>query len=268
MARSYDIADLIILPRLDAGAADALVTELLSLAKGKKLESRVESARKALAQRQKELQTALTVRLQALPASDTARAKAADQAEDAAFSATFDWLTGFSKLPDSAEESAAARSLLGALFRDGLKFTQLPYKLEWAEADARLRAIDADPALASAFARLGGEIFLKTLRKAHKEYGAALGITSASAKAAEPPNGASVKEPLGAVRAALRTYALRVLAHADGDEAEIAAKTSELLAPLLEWQSHAGKSGKAAKAAPESPAAPTGSAGGAPNPEA
>jgi hypothetical protein len=117
MARSYDIADLITLPRLDATGADALVTEVLSLAKTTKLAATVESARKALALRQKELKTALTARLQVLPAADTARAKEADTNEDAAFSATFDWLTGFSKLPESAEESRVARVLLTTLFR-------------------------------------------------------------------------------------------------------------------------------------------------------
>ena len=251
MARSYDIADLITLPRLDATGADALVTEVLSLAKGRKLAGPVESARKALAQSQKELKAALTARLQAHPASDTARAKAADQAEDAAFSATFDWLTGLSKLPDSAEESGVARGLLAVLFRDGLKFTQLSYKLEWAEADARLRAIDGDPAIVASFSRLGGDVFLKTMRKAHKEYGAALGITNA--KASEPQTAASIREPLTAVRAALRTYALRVLAHEEADDADGAARTGELLGPLVEWQSRAPKIAKATS--PEAPPA-------------
>lgn len=254
MARSYDIADLITLPRLDASGADALVTELLSLSKGQKLPRPVEQARKSLAERQKELKAALMARLQSLPASDSARAKAADQAEDAAFGATFDWLTGLSRLPESTEESKTARTLLAALFRDGLKFTQLPFKLEWAEADARLRTIDADAGIAEGFARLHGDVFLENLRKAHKEYGAALGITSVKTPEAQP--GASLKEPLALVRAALRMYALRVLAHEDGDDVEASGATASLLAPLVEWQSRGGKLTKIAPPPEAPPGAP------------
>ena len=43
------------------------------------------------------------------------------------------------------------------------------------------------------------------------------------------------------MRAALRTYALRVLAHADGDEE---GATMSLLDPLLDWQSRGGKAAK------------------------
>jgi len=242
MARSYDIRELVTLPRLDANGADALVTELLAHAKGKKLAASVESARKALVETQKELKSAMTARLQTLPAADTARARAADQAEDNAFSATHDWLTGYSKLPDSFAQAAVARRLLGALFRDGLKFTQLPYKLEWAEADARLRAIADDASLEDAFTTLGGKVFLENLRKAHKEYGEALGLTSP-----KQPEQATVlvKEPLAAVRTALRTYVLRVLADDDGELAET------LLAPLVAWES-ATRGGKAV-ATPDAP---------------
>jgi hypothetical protein len=229
MARTYDIRDLITLPRLDASSADALVTEVLTCAKGKSMAAPIESARKNLIEAQKALKGALMSRLQAVSATDSARAREADKAEDAAFSATFDWLTGFSKLPDTYEEVVVAERLLVALFRDGLKFTQLAYKLEWAEADARLRAIAEDRALEDGFEKLGGEIFLKNLRKAHKEYGDALGITTP--KGAEVP-AVAVKEPLTAVRTALRTYVLRVLAHGEDDPA----LAETLLAPLAAWE--------------------------------
>jgi hypothetical protein len=258
MARSYDTASLVTLPRLDGSGADAIVTELLSLSKGKKFPARVEGARKALAQRQKELQAALTARLQAQPASDTARAKLADQAEDAAFSATFEWLSGFAKLPGVSEETALADKLLAALFPDGLKFTQLPYKLEWSEGEARLRAVADNDQLARAFSTLGGDLFLRTLRRVHKEYGEALGITTARPA---PAATSQVKEPLDAVRAALRTYALMVLAHNEGaGDPEADPETHELLAPLVAWQSRAAK-GKGAVVVDPSPSPPP-----APNP--
>lgn len=250
MARSYDIRELVTLPRLDANGADALVTELLAHAKGKKLAAPVERARKALAEAQKGLKSAIAARLQTLPTADSARAKAADQAEDAAFSATFDWLTGFSKLPDSFEQGAVARRLMGAFFRDGLKFTQLPYKLEWAEADARLRAVTDDRSLEQAFTTLGGEVFLKNLRRAHKEYGEALGVTTP--KQAEQGT-VLVKEPLATLRGALRTYVLHVLAHQDDDGASTVDVAEGLLAPLAAWEAPT-RNGKAV-VTPDAPAA-------------
>ncbi|AKU97811.1 hypothetical protein AKJ09_04475 [Labilithrix luteola] len=256
MARSYEIHDLVTLPRLDGNSADALVTELLTHAKGKKLPSPIESARKRLAETQKALKEALASRLQKqAPSANAAAARPADQAEDAAFSAMFDWLTGFSKLPEQHEETTTARRLLASLFPEGLKFTQLPYKLEWAEADARLRTIDADATFEKAIAKLGGKIFLENLRQAHKEYGHVLGITNAKAA---PEASASVKEPLAAVVAALRVYALRVLAHADDEAAD--PTYAELLTPLMAWQSRRAPAESPAVTPPTAPAAPTGTA--------
>ena len=71
--------------------------------------------------------------------------------------------------------------------------------------------------------------------------------------AQEPQTAALVKEPLAAVRAALRTYALRVLAHEQADDAD----GGELLGPLVEWQSRAPKAAKLA-----APATPPAGAGG------
>lgn len=141
MARTYEIRDLITLPRLDASSADTLVTELVTRARGRSLSASIASALKSLEERQQELKDALTSRLTAERTTDSGRAKAADQALDAAFSATFDWLTGFSRLPETYEAPKTAARLLGALFPEGLKFTQLPFKLQWAEADARLLLI-------------------------------------------------------------------------------------------------------------------------------
>ncbi len=237
MARSYEIRDLITLPRLDASSADALVTELVSRARGKTLAASIASALANLERQQKELKDALTSRLAAERTTDSARARAADQALDAAFSATFDWLTGISKLPESYEVSKTAARLHGALFPEGLKFTQLPFKLQWSEADARLSLIAKDASHEGAFGTLGGSAFLENLRRTHEEYGAALGVTTA--RAAEPV-AANVQEPLLALRNAIRTYVLRVLAHADEQDPAL---VDALLAPLATWESRGGTRG-------------------------
>ena len=243
MARTYEIRDLITLPRLDASSADTLVTELVTRARGTSLGASIASALKSLEERQKELKDALTSRLTVERTADNGRAKAADQALDVAFSATFDWLTGFSRLPETYEAAKTAARLLGALFPEGLKFTQLPFKLQWAEADARLSLIAKDSSFEAAFETLGGRVFLENLKKAHKEYGDALGITTTRAADPSVPN---LHEPLLAVRNAIRTYALRVLAHADEHDAALA---ESLLAPLATWESRtATRSANAARA--------------------
>ena len=237
------IQDIITLPRLDASSADALVTELVTRARGRSLGASIASARKSLEDRQKELKDALTSRLTVERASDNGRTRAADQALDAAFSATYDWLTGFSRLPETYEATKTAGRLLGTLFPEGLKFTQLPFKLQWAEADARLSLIAKDSSFEAAFTALGGGAFLENLKKAHKEYGDALGITTTRAADPSVPN---LQEPLLAVRNAIRTYALRVLAHADEHDPELA---EALLAPLATWESRtATRSANAARA--------------------
>ena len=237
MARSYETRDLITLPRLDASSADALVTELVTRARGRSLAAPIASALATLERQQRSLKDALTSRLAMERTTDSARARAADNALDAAFSATFDWLTGFSKLPESYEASKIAARLHGALFPEGLKFTQLPFKLQWSEADARLSLIAKDTSLEAAFGTLGGSVFLENLRRAHEEYGAALGVTAERAAEPAAPN---VQEPLLAVRNAIRTYVLRVLAYADEQDPAL---VDALLAPLATWESRGGARG-------------------------
>lgn len=255
MARSYDADRLIVLPRLDASGADALVTEVLARARAVTLPASIERARKHLEAAQKVLRAALSARHQALPSATKDEARAADRDEDAAFSAIFDWSKGLSKLPDALAESGVALRLHTALFGDGLTFTQLPYKLEWAEADARVRAIANDPSLEEAFTSLGGKVLLDNLRRAHKRYGRALGVTSTKAEPEAPLAG--VGEPLAEVIAALRLYALRVAAHAEGDDAEDAS-LSELLAPLVAWEGRVqARSSSGASGDAQAPASPS-----------
>jgi hypothetical protein len=81
-------------------------------------------------------------------------------------------------------------------------------------------------------------VFLKNLAAAHKEYGEALGITSAKAAT---PSGGNVAEPLTEAKEALRKYLLQVSAYADDTDPTTTELTEALLAPLAEWQSPARK---------------------------
>ena len=110
MARSFSIGELVQLPTLDAASAVTLVKRLLTLAgQHKKLPAAVDKARKRLETGHAELAAALSDRL-TVTSGDPRRSQAADQAEDLALSALYDFLTAYSKLPESAPESARFRN--------------------------------------------------------------------------------------------------------------------------------------------------------------
>lgn len=150
---------------------------------------------------------------------------------DGVLSGMFDWLYGWSKLPNEPQ-AKVARSLLAELFPKGLKFTQLPYKLEWSQVEARIVRIDAR-GLDTKIRQLGGAPFLTQLRKAHKEYGEALGITGVLA--VEEP-AAGVRDAYDNFLIALRNYVLKVAAHVEPDEPETGELAAILLAPLHAWR--------------------------------
>jgi hypothetical protein len=230
--RTFTFRTLVKLPRLDTSSALTLGAELLSLSKAnKRLPRAIVKASSLLARRLSVLRDATALRLPS--GKDTSRKSAADRAIDTAWSGLFDWLTGWSKLPAYLPQARDAAALRCELFPDGLKFTLLPHKLEWAESDARLMRI-RKARLDAAIRRLGGFAFLDALRTAHKEFGDALGVT---APPAPPAPSRNVRAALDDFGFALRAYVVKVTAHIDDDRPETKALARELLAPLEAWQS-------------------------------
>ena len=262
MDRSFDASDMVQLPTIGVAGAIALGTELATQANAAgKLPSPISRAFLALNASHLLLREAAKDRLPDASLLTSASVREADRTLDAAWSSAFDWSTGWSKLPldTNAAQVAIARTLLIALFSTGLKFTQIAFKLEWAESQTRLDLIE-DEKLDASFAALGGEAFLTTIKVAHKAYGEALGLTKVKAEVTQP----SLRDPLDAFLAALRVYVVRVSAHADPDEPGSAELTKKLLGPVTSWRSAATQSAAVGKApAPgeaggEIPAAPSG----------
>jgi hypothetical protein len=254
MQRSFEARDLVRLPRLDYAGTLALVNSMIAASREfRALPPPIATARNRLEQRYAALREAAASQRTPLVV-DTARARQADIALDATWSALFDWATGWSKLP--VPQAARAELLLTSLFTDKLRFTQLPYKLEWAESDTRLLQIERD-GLDAVFRELGGEVILQTLRAAHREYGDALGITRVPTPAQLPP---SLREPLDATFEAMRAYVVRIAAHVDEDEEGSDALAKALLTPVTEWQvrerSLAAAAAATAAPAPASDTAP------------
>ncbi|WP_437563640.1 hypothetical protein [Sorangium sp. So ce542] len=267
MRRTFTAVDLVQLPKLDAPSAQALGTEVLTAAKAvlgdrgaaRKVPEGVMEAHEDLTSALATLNQAVATRLPSQPTEDTARAKAADITVDAIWSGLYDVLGGWSKVA-GLPEAETASSLRAALFPRGLKFTQIAYKLEWAESNTRILMIK-DGDLGAQLKRLGVGKILDRLYAAHEAYGAALGITS-------PVEGAevevtNVRAALDELVDALRTYVVRVsgmVSKRDPRKTEIA---QQLLAPIENWRPAAAR-GKAAETPAEAPGAePSGESGAA-----
>ncbi|MBI5480151.1 MAG: hypothetical protein HY906_14895 [Deltaproteobacteria bacterium] len=235
MTRTYSPADLVVLPKLDVAGAITVGTELVTAARAAGvLPPPIHKAFGHLSAAHLDLRAAASAKYPATPAVDADRLREIDRALDAAWSAFLDWLFGWSKLAgDGAPFAARARTVLDAVFPDGLKFTQLQYKIEWSESDTRLERIRSKK-LDDVVRSLGGEVFLRVLRAAHLVYGQALGVTTAPPPRDEPA--LNLRDKLNAFNDALRTYVVRVSAHADEDHPATVALANALLRPLMEWE--------------------------------
>jgi hypothetical protein len=253
MARSFASLDLVQLPRLDGASAQTLGTEIISTARDQKLSGPVSEALDELIVAHRALQSAAAQRLPTTVSEDPARTKAADIALDASWSALFDLLNAWSKLPGHAHADLAT-TLISQIYPEGLKFVLLPYKIEWAESQTRLLLIK-DRKLDAGLEQLGAAAFLKRLRDAHKEYGDALGVTTA-AKAELATT--SLREALDAFCDALRHYIVCVAASARTKDSKSGELVQALLAPVQRWSSPGQAAKVPAPTTPvDAPAAPT-----------
>lgn len=233
LERSFILEDLIQLPRFDAAGAVALGEKLLQVASAEPgLTRAVKRAKDALEEELGQLRRAAAARLAFASAGDPAVVAEADRSLDACWTALYDWLTGFSKLPEDIAEALEARALLGELYPDGLSFILLPYELEWNQSDIRLARIAET--LGDRIRGLGGNVFIDALRRSHDAYGKLLGLPRpvAPREAGTP----SVAEALESFASALRVYALKVTAAVEVDEPETGEASKRLLEPLLHWQ--------------------------------
>jgi hypothetical protein len=237
-------------PILSAPEAHTLGTSLLTAAateaaKTKKnvLPASIEPSRQRLSTSLDALDIAQTP---AEAATDPQAQKHADDVVDNAWGAFNDWLLGWTRVP--AENQDAATKLYDMLFTEGLAFLKAKYKTEYAESDARLRALTPDHE--ALIETLGGTPILQHLRDAHAAYGVALGVTEVQ----PTPTKTTIRAELDAVRAALRDYVAKVVAYEDPDIEGSAELVAALLAPLLAW--HATKKHKAAAPPDPTPPAP------------
>lgn len=160
-----------------------------------------------------------------------------DRALDTSWAALRWWCKGWSLVPyaENAQQAEDGRALEALLFPDGLRFTQLPFRTEWVESQTRLGLIERE-ALAPKITALGGAALLDAVRKAHDDFGRALGLTEASDVS---ETSAIVRQGMDEVMASLRRYILQVTAHADPDDPASMTLSEQLLQPLRTWKTRA-----------------------------
>ncbi len=255
MARTYNPQTLIQLPRLGAAEASVLITQLLTAAKaeakaikGNTLPPPIERSRNRLTAAHLSLDEVVAPQV----AGDTTAKRTADRRIDAAWSAGFDWLSGWCKLPpENNPHLDQARALMTLVFPDALAFTKLPYRVEWQQSKLRLDAIDRE-GHDKTFKQLGGAAFLENLQQAQAGYGVALGIT-----APVPVEAASeVRARMLAALDAVRDYVSRIAAYAEPELPGSETLAEALLLPLSAWETTRRAATPAAPGEPAAPAAP------------
>src|SRR5262249_39710236 len=132
-----------------------------------------------------------------------------------------------------------------------LRFTRLPFRVEWVESATRLKVID-ERGCAAQIEELGGSVALAQIRQAHAHYGAVLSITALPAKP-----GLGLREALAAVTKALRFFVVRVIAFITPEDPSSADQAHDLLAPIEKWEHTAPAKSATDPPPPAEPPPPT-----------
>jgi hypothetical protein len=227
MVRKFDPINLVQLPALDALATQTLGTAVLAAAANKTLPEPIADALADLTVAVDALQA---IAIQRLPRrGDPRAARDADLSLDAAWGVLYNLLGAWSRLPDHPHAQLAT-TLRKQLFPDGLRFTHLRFRAEWAESENRLQAID-ERGWALQIEQLGAAGALAQIRQAHAHYGEVLSIVTA--RPVEPS--LSVRDARAAVMRALRVFIVRVAASVRAQNPASADLARDLLAPLETW---------------------------------
>lgn len=222
-------------PKLDVPGAVALSTKLL-VATPKHAPLAVKKTAKALRQKAVSLQTTWKERDRV---AKRPSAKPLDVLADHAMGRLFGRIEDYSGLPEETFPLARrAGFLVATLFPTGLSFLKADYASQWAETQKRLDRIDEE-ALAADIDAVAGPEFLAEVRRIHKLYGQALGVTKAQPEVATP----SLAVPLREVGAAIALHALQLVAVCLDEEASIESRAAarDALRPLDEYRANAAR---------------------------
>ena len=241
MPRSYDPANLVALPRLDANAAVALATEMEAAAtdpktgKRIKLPEAVDEEVDTLVADRDALKAAIG---EAGGAPTPSGIRHADRREDRVSRAFHAVAEGWSLLAEEFALGEQAATLYDAVYGDeGIGFIQLPVRKEWAVVETKLDKIDRSPALQKTVVALGLQPMLDLYRGIHADYGKAIGVTQTPAVEESP----AVREKLDALIATLRALVTAIAGSRRRTRPETFKLADRLLRPLTEFVDNARK---------------------------
>jgi len=161
---------------------------------------------------------------------DKAAAREADTQLDRVWSAIDRFLSAWAAI-DGTELAEQATALRQRLFPDGLAFLTKNFNAEWAASEQRL----------------GGGAFVASLRRAHKAYGQALGVTEAKDAPLPVPQ---IREARDAVLDDIRVYAAQIVGSVTRKNPASEDVAEALLRPIAAWPVRRAGSAVAADGAP------------------
>ncbi|PJB47094.1 MAG: hypothetical protein CO108_04660 [Deltaproteobacteria bacterium CG_4_9_14_3_um_filter_63_12] len=232
MGKTYSPGSLVALPRTNALEAQALAISLVTAA----LATPVPSIASRSFER---LQTQTTALSGAIAGLVTPKAEptgplphVVDPSLDRSLSYTRQWLEAILALdePENTLRDAAKR-IYDVFFADGLTYLNFPYLRQWSTIHARLTVAD-ELDLDAAFTELNGTCFIASIRRLHKLYGDALGITDARVTVDVE---AKLRPFADATRNEMRVYIEKVVASVEPDEPATADAMTALLQPLADF---------------------------------
>lgn len=236
--------DYIQAPKLVAVALNAFLKKLITHARAlKPLPARMVTRVTQLEAAQADLAAALGLKHGEDLSADPARVEA-DRAVDDAVRAYYELTSALARVgPPTGEVAAKAKA--NFFPKDDITFLNLDFEQEWSEIDTRITNAEQQGHF-EAVSEIGGKVVVQNLKKRHKEYGKALGITAASSRAVAT----TLEGPYGIAQNALRRYmagAIALGAESDVDP-EVIPQAEHLLAPIEDARARAairrGKSGK------------------------
>jgi hypothetical protein len=227
--RTYDLSDLVALPRMSAHEALALARTLRAVA------TRMGELPKGVREALGELENASTALAAALPPKQKPPSilREADREEDNAVSTLVAFLRTWLRLPEERfpQEVALARRGLDVLLEGGsLAFLTYRPVVEHSEVQRRIDALRAQ-GLDRELRSLGAGPFLDHLLAVHAAYGEACAIPRTTATGDTP----ALRETMNELSDALRAYVVAVVASSSRKKPETVARAEELLHPLRAW---------------------------------
>ena len=235
-------------PKLVAVALNAFVRKVITNAKTlKPFPSRMTTRVTQLEASLEELSAALGIKHGEDLSADPKRVEA-DRNVDDAVRAYFEFLSAMSRM--SAPIGPVAAGARSSFFpKDDLAFLNLEFEQEWSVIDTRVSHADSEGVFAQV-EEIGGGLVISNLKKKHKEYGKALGVTAATTRTIAT----TLEGPYARAQDALRRFIAAAIAHgAESDiDPSVIAEAETLLAPIEEARARiAGRRAKGSKGGEE-----------------